>query len=433
MLCCKLKAKFTALLFIFSVVLLQAQNLEQAVNLALKNNAQLKAQHENVVRAKTEAKAAFRGTLPEVNFAASYSHVTDVPEITMASPLGSQTIRLGTFDKYESGLTMNYVAFSGFAQQSSIRMKEIQKDLALVQLGSGEKDIVFKTIQAYRQVQSLQLTVQIYNAAQKRVALKLQDVRSLVKQGMALSLDTLSLNLALLDVQQNILSVQSKLDLAKQLLNNLTGSKISVIRSSAEFIPDVISLWDASLDSRLQALDKQIQLTKTSSDLLKSAFYPNLVLFASYKYGKPGLDMISNDWMTYGVWGAGLSWNIFSWQKDDLKLQAARANTRRLIYQKQSVEDQLKLGFDQTKSAFIYLTRGWQVQQKAVKLANLKMETVQSRYSQGMASATDFNLANLELTQAELKEAQQRIQILLKINELDFKSGKSISEWSLIQ
>lgn len=417
--------------YLLSATMIQAQSLRQAVELALQNNNQIKAQQEAVIQTKLQAKAAFREILPGLDFEASYNHVTDVPEIHMPTPLGIQTIRLGTFDKYEAGLSLKYVAFSGFAQQNHVHLKELQKDLSTVQLKSSQKEIAYHTINAYRRVQSLLLTVDIYKAAEKRIELKLKDVRTLVKQGMALALDTLSLRLSLLDAQQNRLNIESQLQLARQQLDNLSGNHIAVQIEKEETMGEQNANWNPDQNLHLQGIDKQIQVAQVSAGLAKSAYYPHLVLFASYKYGRPGLDMISNDWMTYGVWGAGLSWNLFSWKKDNLTIQVARARARELTFRKQSTEEQLKLGFDQAQSAYRFLKQRWILQKQAVELARTKMQTIQSRYNQGMASATDFNTANLELTQAELKEVQQRIQLSLKRNELEYKSDKPISEWSM--
>ncbi len=419
-----------AMLCFFSGSALWAQSARQAVEQALRNNNQIKAQQEALTQARLKAKAAFRSTLPGLDFEASYNHVTDVPEIQMPSPLGAQTIRLGAYDTYEAGVSVKYVAFSGFAQQNTVRLKELQKEASAVQLKSAQNEVAFNTLRAYRRVQTLSLAVSIYKAAEKRAALKLNDLRVLVKQGMALAVDTLSLRLALLDVQQNRLNTESQLELAQQELDNLTGSHITVQTEQAA-LDEPDAGWTPKHNLRLQALNKQIRMAQVSSALAKSAFYPRLAVFAAYKYGKPGLDMISNEWMTYGVWGAGLSWNLFGWQKDELSSQAALAKAKELNFRRQEAQKQLKLSFDQTRSAYRFLARRWQLQKQAVALAKTKMQTIQSRYNQGMASATDFNMANLELTQAELKEAQQRIQLALKRNELEFKSDKPISEWSM--
>jgi outer membrane protein TolC len=68
---------------------------------------------------------------------------------------------------------------------------------------------------------------------------------------------------------------------------------------------------------------------------------------------------------------------------------------------------------------------------RALRLARRKMNIIKSQYEQGMSSATDFNTANLDLTEARLNVQRWRLRLALKLNELEFISGKPISAWSI--
>ena len=61
------------------------------------------------------------------------------------------------------------------------------------------------------------------------------------------------------------------------------------------------------------------------------------------------------------------------------------------------------------------------------------MKIVKLQYEQGVATVTDFNFANLDLTEVQLERSGLLLQIALKFNEIEYKSGKPISEWSLAQ
>ena len=50
-----------------------------------------------------------------------------------------------------------------------------------------------------------------------------------------------------------------------------------------------------------------------------------------------------------------------------------------------------------------------------------------------MASGSDFNDANLNMTETELKYRQFLTAVALKLNELDYKSGKPIQQWRIEQ
>ena len=69
----------------------------------------------------------------------------------------------------------------------------------------------------------------------------------------------------------------------------------------------------------------------------------------------------------------------------------------------------------------------------SLELARARMAIVSSQQAQGMASSTDFNDANLRLTQAELQYRSQLLSLRLKANLLEAMSGQPIGQWSIEQ
>ena len=79
-----IKSSFIMAFFILiPSTVINAQSLEQTLQLALENNPQIKAQEYSVSKAALEAKAVVRETLPTLSFDAAYNHVTDVPKIEL--------------------------------------------------------------------------------------------------------------------------------------------------------------------------------------------------------------------------------------------------------------------------------------------------------------------------------------------------------------
>ena len=422
-------------IFIFFTQNISAQSLKQTIDLALSGNPNIKAGQEEVRQAELSFKSTFRKTLPQINFDASYRHVTDVAELTMPSIMGmpGESIRLGTYDTYETGLTANYLLFTGFAQQSSARMKEKQKDLSAANLEKTKKDIVFKTIASYRQAQNYQLEIASLNAGQERTKLQLKRIKSLTKHGMALPLDTLSLALAKLSFDQRLIAVQASLESAKEQLQNLTGQTINVQDASYQDHPNNLAELNIEQVENIKGLSIQKNILELNKTIIKSSYYPAIALYAGLKYGKPGVDMIENDWMTYGIWGVNVSWNLWNWTGDRAAVQAKQAQIRQIAYQKEALQDQICTVYDNAVREFKSMQKQLNVFAASLNLARHKMKIIESQFQQGMVSVTDFNDTNLELTEAELNHKQHLIRIALKANEIDYISAKPISEWRIEQ
>ncbi len=416
----------------FHLTFSNAQTLHEAIQLALKQNNEIKALQQAVISARTDARAAFRRTLPTVDFSASYRHVTDVPQLNFpTSPFLPTNIRLGQYDTYEAGLSIRYVLFSGFAQKNKVALLNQKAGLTDIQLQKTQKEIAFKVISAYRNVQNKLLEQKVLQASLQRIEWQMKRAKALIEQGMALGLDSLSLKLAYLDAQKQLITTQGELIIAQQQLNRLIGQTIKVQPFEPTTIPSLQDTLYIQQTELYRQWTQQLQIQNTAIRLSQARYFPTLALFASYNYGKPGLDMIKGQWMQYGIWGVQFSWNLFTWQADRLQEQAARAKQEQIHWQKEAVKNQLKTQFEKALQEWQTLKKQQAVLEAALQVARQKMNMVKARYQQGMASATDFNEANLQLTAAELNVKRHYLRLCLKQNEIDFLSGKPLSQWSI--
>ncbi len=423
-----------ALILIFSAQLI-GQSLNQVLQTALKQNKELQAQRQQLNSAQLQAQAAFRKTLPTLDLSASYRHVTHVAQLefpsTIPIPGFPTNVSLGQYDTYESGLTLKYVLFSGFAQKNQIKLMRQQARLANINLEEKQKEIAFKVIGAYRNVQNKQLELEVLKSSLKRIDLQIKRLKALVKQGMALSVDSLSLKLARLNVQKQIIAVQGQLAIARQQLEQLVGTKVKVEPFERATVSEPSMLPVLQEMAPYRKLKQQQAMQRTVVKINQSHYLPSLAAFASYNYGKPGLDFIKGDWMTYGIWGVNLSWNLFSWNADRLTEQAARARVKQIQWQKEAVKEQLQTRFDNALQDWQTLKEQEKVVKTALQVARQKMKIIESRYKQGMATATDFNEANLQLTEAELNLKRHYLLMALKRSEIEYLSGKPLNQWSI--
>jgi outer membrane protein TolC len=250
---------------------------------------------------------------------------------------------------------------------------------------------------------------------------------------MALSLDTLELTLAKLSYLQKIIAAKSALESENEILNNLAGQRIKVEPLAQFSFSGAEEDRFFEKDERLQSLKIRKNILKFKKELSASSYYPTIALNAAYKYGDPGADIIQREWMSYGVWGVGIHWNLFRWGADKKAIEAGDAAVRELEYHYQDVSEKIKSDFMKTKRELASLKAQLDVLRTALHIAGEKLHIIDSRYKQGMASAADYNDANLNLAETELKYKQFLSAVALKINELDYKSGKPLQQWRLEQ
>jgi len=82
---------------------------------------------------------------------------------------------------------------------------------------------------------------------------------------------------------------------------------------------------------------RKLELNKSQ---ITSAYLPKVSGFGKLGYGKPGLNMLSNEFDSYYYLGLGLNWNIINWNK--------KKNQIKLLGVQQEIVETEKAAFDKT-------------------------------------------------------------------------------------
>jgi len=407
-----------------------SQTLRETVEMALASNPALFAARSAAESAEASRISTIRAALPELSLKSSASVISETAEIDLARmtglPLGS--VSLGAKENYTTSLNLSYVLFSGFARQAGIKFSEKKRALARIELSRQEKETALQTAAAYRTAQLLQLKINSLQAAVERADLQLGKVRALIKTGMALGIDSLSLTLGRLTYQQQLINAESGLETARQQLSALTGGSVTVERFHADSIPTPADLHSGDSEL-LRSLDMSREMAVESRRKAAAVYYPRIALQASYNYGKPGVDPITNNWMAYGSAAIGMEWHLFQFGAARKRVEAQQAVERQVDYQLQNAARNLQLQYDIAVRQYKSIRQNLDLLHEALKVAREKFRLISVRAGQGMVSATEFNDANLELTQAELAVGEQQIRLLKQINEIDYISGSPLGTW----
>ncbi len=400
------------------------------MELALAHDAAVASAQAGLEAARLEAASTARGQLPSFSLGAGYQYTSATAELDLPIlPAPVSLVRQHSLDLY-SGL--RWPAFTGFAQKASVELKRLGGELARSARDSARDQVALRTVTGYRQAQAARLQIQGIESGKRRAQLQIDQTSALERQGMAQRVDLLALQLAALDFDQKLIVARAALEDAMERLQTLTGRPIEVPPApDSATRPEVPKLELESLE-QVKALSIQRAMLQASVRLTASRHYPALTLSGAVHYGIPGVNPVENQWMLYATAGAALSWS-YNWGADSLAVQAAERRLLRQAAEERSAREQLQLEYDS-------LVRDWEATREelgvlaaSLELARARMAIVSSQQAQGMASSTDFNDANLRLTQAELQYRSQLLSLRLKANLLEAMSGQPIGQWSIDQ
>lgn len=427
--------KVTKLLILINMIfsISSAHTLKETLDMARVNNDLVKAQKAQLQKSQEEYLAVLRKTYPLLNYDASYKYVSEVAKIEMPSIAGqpAKEIETSVKDNYDNGLTLSWLAFNGFAKDNQVILAENKKELAENMLVKTEKEIALQVAKNYLNVKLLQIQKAVLENAVNRVAVQYNKVRSLVDNGQALPIELMNLDLARNDYQEKIISLKGNLATQEQNLANQTGQNIEVDTEKINVLKKINQEISLENNSDYQALLIQDKMTSAMYKIASAKNYPDIIMIASARSGKPGLNPIENKWMNYTTAGIGLQWNLWDWGGRQADVAAQVKEKESLASKQDYLKKQLDLQYQNALREYQTLQEQGKVMAESVKLAKEKLKIIETQSKEGTASHSDYRDAEAELTERELKMEQQQINIYQKQLEIDYLSGRSIDQWSI--
>ncbi len=206
---------------------LSAGTLREAVDLALQNNLQVQESTFALAQAQQDYIAFSSGTLPRLSLDASYKYIDQVASMELpVAPGVVQKVELGAHNNTDSGLSVSWLAFDGFAREANIDNAHNRQQIAFWQLEKTRKQVALQVSKLAIQLSILTKQREQLSNAKDRLVLQRDRLNALVKEGMSLPLDALSLSLAISQYEQNLIVLQSQLESLKDKLKQYIGADI---------------------------------------------------------------------------------------------------------------------------------------------------------------------------------------------------------------
>jgi len=187
---------------------------------------------------------------------------------------------------------------------------------------------------------------------------------------------------------------------------NIEGAGIDVKRPE-------LKLFDLQKD-RLSGMDK---LTETKTK-------PRLLGFGTLGYGRPGLNMLSNDFKGYAMVGAKLSWNVWNWNQTNNERQVFGVQKSIIETQKESFNQNLKIALQNNQSEINKYQSLIDTDNHIIQLRNEITLSAASQLDNGVITSTEYLTevnaelaARLNLKTHQVKLTQAKIDYLITLGQ----------------
>jgi outer membrane protein TolC len=302
--------------------------LAQAIDLALKQNRDIKLAQLAVVDSQHKKEIARSDYFPHIRNQSSVLHITDLAGVnipagafgnhpdTGAIPGRNLVIDQGGLTSYTSGTGLEQPLTQMFKIHASNRAAAADINTAKVQVNQAENGVALKVRQLYFGILIAQLR---QKAAAEQVAageVKLQESLQAVERGNALDVAVLESRASALDARQAALTQRLQIHDLTISLNDLMGLPLntdlaldadaSAVSMSVPSREECIRIAQQH-SPEIQAAKQGVEKAKAGLSAAKDAYIPNITGLARYSY-QSGVPFLVHN---FGTFGFALSYDLF--------------------------------------------------------------------------------------------------------------------------
>jgi outer membrane protein TolC len=351
-----------------------------------------------------------------LNGQATYqSAVTQIPQINPMFSFPSMNK-----DQYKMTLDVNQTIWDGGLtsaqkkiEQSGLQADKLSVDVELAKIKERINLIFFNILLA-------QQNEKIVKNVQHDLQSKIKKIEAGIKDEVQLQSNADVLQAEYIKTEQQLIELANTKATAIKMLSAYLNRPLS---TDAVFVIPETELPTATYDNKrleMQLFDLQMNKLDVSKKLSTARIMPRFYAFGQGGYGRPGFNMLSNDFDFFYIFGAKLSWNISGFYQTGREKKIIDIQKNLLAVQKETFDKNLKIS---TEKDLGDITKYEQLIAKDAEIVKLRENITRSASVQldnGVITATEYVTELDAGIQAKLNIELHKIQLqMAKLNYLN--------------
>jgi outer membrane protein TolC len=399
--------------------------LDQAIDLALKQNHSIHLRSLSVDQMKSKKDQARSNYLPQIKASGSVLHITELAGVNIPAgalgnfpatgpiPSTSLVIDQGSLTGYTGGVGLEQPLTQLFRiNQANIAAKQ-DILVAQTQLDQTQDAVALQVRQLYYNILINKEKLQAYQEQLAAAKVKDEESRNDVQRGNALEIATIQSQASILQAHQQTLILKLQGDDLHRQLANLLGLPVStrldldtgttaqnlVIPSRADAVRLAMSQ-----NQDLRAARQTLEKAKAGLAAARDAYIPDVTALSRYSY-QSGIPFLVHN---FGTFGFSLSYDLFDGGRREAQVREARSEVRSAevnVDRLQSeIEVQVQAAYDQIeelKEMVDVAEQAVKVRTEGARLADRQFEQNAALSSARSQAHADLLTANASLLEAD--------------------------------
>ena len=411
--------KVLGILFLMSAAAFARDlTLDEAIELSLNNSKKIQISSKNMKIGELNLARAFKMALPSVSYEGSYSRF----EYTKRDMYGRETGMSGNGvnpDKktknekggYTSQVVISQPIFQGGAILGGIKGAKAQSNIMDLSFVAEKRDVRIDTIQMYSNIVRYQKDLEALETSKKELEIRHKEQQNKLDLKLIIKADLLKTEVAMLEVDSNIVQVKNLIEVEMKKLKIETGltneeelnlADITVpeeLSKNIDFDKDMVTAKTESLDALISK--NNVEYANAERMVAFSDNLPKVNAFVQYGgYERDSKDDTFHNEEWRG--GVSVSWELFNFGSGIDNFRAANEGYKIEKLNDSIAQDNIEINLTTAYSEVVRLEKLRTAMRSSLEASQENYNIDTERYEAGLLSTQDYLNSEAQLRQSKV-------------------------------
>ncbi|WP_177161092.1 TolC family protein [uncultured Fusobacterium sp.] len=396
-------------------------DLEQAIDLSLTNSKNIQIAERNKKIGELNLSQAFKYALPTVAYQGTYSRNEHSEKKVYTNDIG-ENFKVDSKDGYTSKIIATYPLFQGGAILGGIKGANAQKNILDYSFLKEKVNTRIKVISLYSNIIKYENNLEALKSSQKELEARMKVQEKKLKERLIIKADLLKTEYSLLDIESQIVKVQSSIATEKKNLKIELGIPESEdidlkdlviptnLSENINFDKDMITAKNQSLNALIAK--NKVEYSKAEKMVALSDNLPKVSAFASYG----GTERLhSSDVFHDEEWRGGVQvdWELFSFGSGIDAYRVAKENYKIEELNNSITQDNIEINLTTAYSEVLRLEKYREAMKSSLEASRENYQIDTKRYEAGLLSTQDYLNSEAQYRTAQMNYNSAETDYLL--------------------
>ena len=412
--------KVLGILFLMSATAFARDlTLDEAIELSLNNSKKIQISSKNMKIGELNLARAFKMALPSVSYEGSYSRFEHTQRDMYGRETGVNKItniksaEKGKEEKggYSSQIVISQPIFQGGAILGGIKGAKAQSNIMDLSLVAEKRDVRIDTIQMYSNIVRYQKDLEALETSKKELEIRHKEQQNKLDLKLIIKADLLKTEVAMLEVDSNIVQVKNLIEVEMKKLKIETGltneeelnlADITVpeeLSKNIDFDKDMVTAKTESLDALISK--NNVEYANAERMVAFSDNLPKVNAFVQYGgYERDSMDDTFHNEEWRG--GVSVSWELFNFGSGIDNFRAANEGYKIEKLNDSIAQDNIEINLTTAYSEVVRLEKLRTAMRSSLEASQENYNIDTERYKAGLLSTQDYLNSEAQLRQSKV-------------------------------